>query len=136
MAAGLDLQQESGSWPAPYHTLTQTTPGDLPDVVVSAIRIGYRRLSPLAQRVLAAAAALGGRVTAPRLAKATSLRCAEVDRAADELEWQRWLVADGRGYVFVAGIVERVIERDMLTPGQRRRIRGADKPATNTEDER
>jgi hypothetical protein len=45
--------------------------------------------------------------------------------ALDELEWQRWLVSDGRGYVFVARIVERIIERDMLTPGQRRRMREA-----------
>ena len=122
VAAGLDLHQESSVWPAPYHTLTQTTPGDLPDTVVAAIRIGYRRLSPGAQQVLAAAAALGGRVTAPQLARATSLAVPDVHGALDELEWQRWLVADGRGYIFVAGIVRRVIDRDMLTPGQRRRI--------------
>ena len=122
--------KESGTWPAPYHTLTQTTPGDLPDTVVAAIRIGFRRLSPDAQRVLATAAALGGRVTAARLSKVTGLTLPQVHGAADELEWQRWLVADGRGYVFVAGIVERVVERDMLTPGQRRRIQDSDKPTT------
>jgi DNA-binding SARP family transcriptional activator len=125
VSAGLDLRQNEGAWPAPYHTLTQTTPGELPDTVVAAIRIGYRRLSAGAQQVLAAAAVLGGRVTAPRLVRATSLATPEVNNALDELEWQRWLVADGRGYVFVAGIVERVIDRDMLTPGQRRRIQDA-----------
>jgi hypothetical protein len=133
IVSGLDLERESGSWPAPYHTLTHTTPGDLPDTVVSAIRIGFRRLSPDAQQVLAAAAALGGRVTAPRLAKVTGLTRPQVHSAADELEWQRWLVADGRGYVFVARIVERIIERDMLTPGQRRRIQDTDRPPTDTE---
>jgi hypothetical protein len=131
VAAGLELDPESGAWPAPYHTLTQTTPGDLPDTVVSAIRIGFNRLSPVAQRVLAAAAALGGRVTGARLARVTGLTLPQVHDATDELEWQRWLVADGRGYVFVAGIVERVVERDMLTPGQRRRIQDADAPAKN-----
>jgi hypothetical protein len=35
--------------------------------------------------------------------------------------------------VFVAGIVERVIDRDMLTPGQRRRILDADNSPTDTE---
>lgn len=135
VAAGLeDLPQQPGAWPAPYHTLTQTTPGDLPDTVVAAIRIGYRRLSAGAQQVLAAAAVLGGRVTVPRLVRATSLTTPEVNNALDELEWQRWLVADGRGYVFVAGIVERVIDRDMLTPGQRRRILDADNSPTDTED--
>jgi len=136
VAAGLELDPESGAWPAPYHTLTQTTPGDLPDTVVSAIRVGFRRLSPEAQRVLAAAAALGGRVTAARLARATGLMETEVHSAADELEWQRWLVADGRGYQFVARIVERVVERDMLTPGQRRRIQEADGPAESSGDKR
>jgi DNA-binding SARP family transcriptional activator len=123
VSAGLDLDRESGFWPAPYHTLTQSSPGDLPDTVRSAIRIGYRRLSEGAQRVLAAAAALGGRVTPDRVGRAVELPQADLDAALDELEWQRWLAADGQGYVFVAGIVERVIEQDMLTPGQRRRFR-------------
>jgi len=136
VAAGLELDPASGAWPAPYHTLTHTTPGDLPDTIVSAIRIGFRRLSPEAQRALAAAAALGGRVTAARLARATGLTEAEVHSAADELEWQRWLVADGRGYQFVARIVERVVERDMLTPGQRRRLRENDGPARSSGDKR
>mgnify|MGYP003476844119 CR=1 FL=1 len=68
-------------------------------------------------------AAFGGRVTAARLARATGVPATQIDAALDELEWQRWLVADGRGYAFVAGIVERIIERDMLTPGQRRRMK-------------
>jgi len=136
VAAGLELDPASGAWPSPYHTLTQTTPGDLPDTVVSAIRIGFRRLSAEAQRVLAAAAALGGRVTSARLARATGLTPPEVHAAADELEWQRWLVADGRGYQFVARIVERVVERDMLTPGQRRRIQDTDGPARSRGEER
>lgn len=122
VAAGLDLDRESGAWPAPYHTLTQTTHGDLPETVVSAIRIGYRRLSDGAQKALAATAALGGRVTADRVGRAVGMPQADLDAALDELEWQRWLAADGQGYVFVAGIVERIIERDMLTPGQRRRF--------------
>jgi hypothetical protein len=42
--------------------------------------------------------------------------------ALDELEWSRWLMADARGYAFVARIVRDVIVRDMLTPGERRRI--------------
>jgi hypothetical protein len=45
-----------------------------------------------------------------------------VPKALDELERHRWLVAEPRGYGFVARIVRQVIERDMLTPGQRRRL--------------
>jgi hypothetical protein len=46
--------------------------------------------------------------------------------ALDELEWQGWLVAEPRGYAFVARIVCDVIDRDMVMgDGQRRRIRDA-----------
>jgi hypothetical protein len=40
----------------------------------------------------------------------------------DELEWHRWLVYDRRGYTFVARVVQKVVARDMLTPGQRQRV--------------
>jgi hypothetical protein len=42
--------------------------------------------------------------------------------ALDELEWTRWLVAEPRGYAFLARVVRDVIARDMLTPGQRKRL--------------
>jgi DNA-binding SARP family transcriptional activator len=127
LASGLmsDLLEASGAWPAPYHTLTQTAPGELPDTVVAAVRTGYRRLSQPAQGVLAAAAALGGRVPSELLGRATGLAAADLAAALDELEWQRWLTSDPGGFAFVARVVERIIERDMLTPGQRRRIRAA-----------
>ena len=90
--------------------------------VVAAIRIGFRRLSPPAQRVLAGASVLGDLVPAPLLEKALAMSPEETALALDELEWHRWLVAEPRGYSFVARMVRRVVERDMLTPGQRRRV--------------
>jgi DNA-binding SARP family transcriptional activator len=125
VASGLDLKGTAGAWPEPFHTLTQTTPGGLPDTVVAAIRVGFRRLPAQAQVVLGAAAALGGRVTARSLAVATGLSPAATNGALDELEWQRWLVADVQGYSFVAAIVAEVVQQDMITPGQRRRFREA-----------
>ena len=125
VALGLDLGTISEAWPEPLRTLDQTLPGELPDAVVAAIRIGVRRLSPPAQRVLAAAAVLGDLVPAPVLERAVSLGPDETAIALDELEWHRWLVAEPRGYSFVARIVRRVVERDMITPGQRQRVLGA-----------
>jgi DNA-binding SARP family transcriptional activator len=122
VALGLDLGTISGTWPEPYRTLDQTLPGHLPDAVVAAIRIGVRRLSPPAQRVLVATAVLGDLVTPPLLERALSLDPEDVARALDELEWHRWLVAEPRGYSFVARIVRQVVERDIVTPGQRRRV--------------
>ena len=125
VALGLDLGTISEAWPEPLRTLDQTLPGGLPDAVVAAIRIGFRRLSPAAQRVLAAASVLGDLVPASALERAVSLGPDETAIALDELEWHRWLVAEPRGYSFVARIVRRVVERDMVTPGQRHRVLGA-----------
>ena len=124
VALGLDLHgtPTTKAWPAPQRTLDQTLPGDLPDGVVAAIRIGFRRLSKDAQAVLATASVLGDRVTGGLLARATRLDADHVAAALDELEWQRWLTAEARGYAFVARIVRDVVARDMLTEGQRLRI--------------
>ena len=122
VASGLDLRASAGAWPEPLRTLDQTLPGDLPDAVVAAIRIQFRRLSADAQRVLTVAAVLDGRIPADRLGRGAGLESDRVAAALDELEWHRWLAAEPRGYAFVARIVREVIERDMVTPGQRQRI--------------
>jgi DNA-binding SARP family transcriptional activator len=126
VAAGLDLGSVHAAWPEPLRTLDQTLPGGLPDAVAAAIRIGFRRLSPDAQRVLGAASVLGDRVAETRIAGALHLPLEQTQRALDELEWQHWLVAEPRGYGFVARLVRHIVERDMLTAGQRRRILEAD----------
>jgi DNA-binding SARP family transcriptional activator len=127
VALGLDLDRTpaAAAWPRPLQTLDQTLPGDLPETVVGAVRVGFRRLSPAAQLVLAAAAALGGgeRVAAPALGRATGLETGALAAALDELEWERWLVAEPRGYAFVARIVRDIVDRDFVTPGQRQRFR-------------
>jgi hypothetical protein len=122
VALGLDLRGTAGAWPEPFKTLDQTMPGDLPDTVLAAIRVGFRRLSPGAQRALAAASVLGDRVPLELLARVLDLPAGKVAVALDELEWHRWMVYDPRGYTFVARLVRKVIEREMLTPGQRQRV--------------
>jgi DNA-binding SARP family transcriptional activator len=122
VAIGLDLGTVSSAWPQPFRTLEQTLPSALPDAVVAAIRVGFRGLSEPAQRALAVAAVLGDRVSAGAIARAAALTGDALHAALDELEWQRWLLAEPRGYSFVARIVREVVERDMVTPGQRQRI--------------
>ena len=90
-------------------------PGDLPDTVLAAIRVGFRRLSPGAQRALAAASVLSDRVALDLLARVLDLPENKVAEALDELEWHRWMVYDPRGYSFVARLVKKVIAREMLT---------------------
>jgi DNA-binding SARP family transcriptional activator len=122
VANGLDLQATPGAWPEPLRTLDQTLPGELPDTVVAAIRIGFRRLTPKARQVLSQAAVLGDRMSPELLSRVVGLSLEELAPALDELEWHRWLVSEPRGYSFLARVVREVIARDMLTPGQRRRV--------------
>ena len=122
VALGMDLGTTPGAWPEPFKTLDQTLPGDLPDAVVSAIRVRFRRLGTPAQQALAAASILDDRVTPELLGRALAVPPEELTTALDELEWHRWLVSEPRGYGFTARLVRQVIARDMLTPGQRRRI--------------
>jgi DNA-binding SARP family transcriptional activator len=122
VALGLDLRGTAGAWPEPMKTLDQTLPGDLPDTISAAIGVGFRRLSPNAQRALSVAAVLGDRVPLEQLARVLGLDISEVAESLDELEWHRWLVCDSRGYTFVARVVQQIVARDMLTAGQRQRI--------------
>jgi DNA-binding SARP family transcriptional activator len=125
VAQGLDLGRVTGSWPEPLKTLDQTLPGDLPDSIVAALRISFRRLSSRAQAVLTAAAVLGDRADAQLLAHVTEHSQREVEAALDELEWHQWLLAEPRGYSFSARLAREVIRRDMVTPGQRQRLLAA-----------
>ena len=132
VALGLDLREArgGGAWPEPFKTLDETLPSDLPDAVVAAIRVGFHRLSAGAQSALQAAAVLQSsgreRVSRKELARTTNLgEGAALDAALDELEWQRWLTAEGRGYAFVARIVREVVARDLVIAGQRQRIQEA-----------
>ncbi|MFL5476890.1 MAG: BTAD domain-containing putative transcriptional regulator [Gemmatimonadales bacterium] len=122
IAQGMDLQGTGGAWPEPLRTLDQTLPGDLPDVVVAAIRIGFRRLSHGAQQVLSQAAVLGDRISPELLSRIVGMAPEELSPILDELEWHRWLISETRGYGFVARVVRQVIAQDMLTPGQRQRV--------------
>jgi len=122
VANGLTLGGTGTAWPAPDRTLDQTLPGDLPDAVVAALRVGFRRLGDDAQRVLAAAAVLAAPASVGALRRASGVDGEALSAALDELEWQRWLAADARGYHFVARIVRQVVARDMVTPGQRLRM--------------
>ncbi|HSD32360.1 MAG TPA: AAA family ATPase, partial [Gemmatimonadales bacterium] len=129
VAAGLDLDRIRGAWPEPLRTLDQSLPVELPEAVVGAIRVGFRRVSPAAQRLLQAIAVLEGPVGAERLARATELAAGEVAQALDELEWSRWLTADARGYGFVARIVREIVRQDLVLKGQRQRLLEAAGPS-------
>jgi len=43
-------------------------------------------------------------------------------RRSTRPKWERWIVADGRGYAFVARLAREIVARDLVTAGQRQRI--------------
>lgn len=123
---GLELDSETedpAPWPEPARTMDQTFPADIPAPLVAAIRVGFRRLGTDAQEVLKVGSLLDGRFTAEQMARGLDMDADRLHAALDELEWRRWLVAEPRGYGFVARLHRNVIERDMMTGGQRRRLR-------------
>lgn len=125
VAGGLDLHGTPTTWPQPTRTLDQSLPSDLPGALVAAVRIAFRRLSQDAQSVVAATSVLGDRVSQEQLNRAVGIGANRIAPALDEAEWQRWLVADGLGYTFVARIVRDIVASDFLTPGQKQRIRSS-----------
>ncbi len=122
IANGLDLGRLRSTWPEPNRTFDQSFPGELPDSVAAAIRVNFRRLTPEAQQLLAAASVLSDRNDEASLVRATELDPARARTALDELERRHWLLDDGRRYTFRARLVRDVVARDMLTGGQRRRV--------------
>jgi hypothetical protein len=125
VAFGLSLEETAPDWPQPGRTLDQTAPGELPDAVVGAIRAAFWRATEPARSVMLVVAALDGRVSRDRIAAASALPPAVLDRTLDWLEWERWMVSERRGYAYAARIVQDVVVRDMLTPGQAERYRNA-----------
>ena len=120
---GLELSPTETVWPEPSRTFDHTLPGKLPDSLVAAIRIGYRRLSTDAQTVLGCMSVMEDRAMVADIQRGTGLPTEELLAALDELEWHRWLQAEPRGYSFVARLNHEVVAADMLTEGQRLRIR-------------
>ncbi len=114
--------EEARPWPEPARTMDQTFPGDIPATLGAAIRVGFRRLSPEAQEVLKLSCLTDARVTPDLLERAMDLERPRILEALDELEWRRWLTAEPRGYGFVARLHRDVIEHDMMTKGQRKRL--------------
>src|SRR5439155_1183440 len=87
------------------------------------IRLG--RLDPAALHALVAwALPAYAAPDAQRLARRVEQDTAGIPLLALALlEWERWLVADARGYVFAAPIVCGILLQEMVTPGQARRYR-------------
>lgn len=116
------LQPEGGAWPAPMQTLDQSLPVDLPDGVVAALRVRFHRLDADSRTLLGILGVVEGRLEESDAADLTEWPLDRVHATFDALERSRWITGDARGFAIAGRIVREVIGRDMVTPGQRRRI--------------
>ena len=113
-------------WPEPDRTLDATLPAPLPETLVAAIRLAFRRLPADGQAMLLAAALLDEPFSAERLGRVVDIADpARRDAMLDALEWERWVAVDGRGYSFPARAKRRLIAGEMMTAGQRRRLQSS-----------
>jgi hypothetical protein len=122
--AGLKVKDEEPpvEWPDKSRTLDQTIPGALPETVAAALRLRFKGLTDDAQSMLTTVAVVGGRERSEMLAQAADLPLKRAEQALDELEWQRWLAGDAHGYTFVTKLAGEIVQADMVTAGQKRRI--------------
>jgi len=117
------LSLDTGAWPAAGHTTDASLPAEEPAGLVAATRLAFRQLDPGARQLLQVASLLPEPAPAERLGSVAMIaNIARRDELLDLLEADGWLAADARGYSFPAGAIRRIVAREMMTPGQRRRI--------------
>lgn len=121
ISQGLPLDLDTGTWPVPG-TVTDKAM-EMLGAFGEAIRLSYERLSEEEHRLLGAAALLPEPSTRQRLARIAELENREaVETMLDRLEWECWLVADGRGYSFPSTAVRGMITTSLLTDSLRKRL--------------
>ncbi len=117
---GLPLDLDTGTWSIADLATEPVAADAIPDSVHSAIRLAVGRLPAPHRQVLLAAAHLPEPVAVGTLSQVVDLADpAELHAILDQLEWERWLIADGRGYSFASTPVRTVVSRDVLTPADR-----------------
>lgn len=124
VAEGLELRPVAQHWPPKGRTLSTVLPAELPDSLRGAINVAFGRLASDAKSVLRVVAVLGEPCSGDRVGQASELPPPRLDKALDYLEWRRWLVADARGYAFVARAIRDLIRERHVGKADSERIQG------------
>ena len=119
---GLELPGLAKPWPPPKRTLYDVLPVELPDSLQGAINVGFGRLSSDAKTLLRVLAVLGDPCAAERLARGSDFPHSRLYKTLDDLEWQRWVVADARGYAYVARAIRDAVREKLVPKGEVLRI--------------
>lgn len=122
IADGMRLGEITQPWPRPKNTYQDELPVDTADHLVGAVNVRFGRLTVDAQAVLRALAVLGGPRSANLLGQGAALPLPAVEKAVDELEFKQWLVADARGYSFLAQTIQSITRKGQVLAGEAQRI--------------
>ena len=122
IADGMEIGEITQPWPRRKNTYHDELPVDPHDHLVGAVSVRLGRLTTDAREVLRVLAVLDGPCPAKRLARGADIPGSSIDRALDELEARQWVVADARGYSFVAGTIRSIVRKTHVLPGVVERI--------------
>ncbi len=123
LGASEQLRLRLGEWPPPGGTFDSPLPVTLSSLIRNALASRFARLDEDAAAILRAACG-GGDVIHPDLLEAvTGLGTARVDSALDRLERRGFVRFTGERYVFSGRMVRRVVARECMRAGGRKRLK-------------
>lgn len=123
LGASDHLRRRMGEWPPPGGTFDSPFPVTLSSLLRNAIAARFASLDEDAAAVLRAASGAGDVVYPELLEAVTGIGTMRVDAALDRLEQRRFVTFTGDRYVFNGRIVRRVVSRECMRSGGRRRLR-------------
>jgi len=123
LSESIALRERAVVWPPPEETFESLLPVEVPQLVRSAVLAQIARLDARS-RILLAAAAIGTRVLDLSMVAALAGDAAgDLPSQLARLEQHHFLVLEGDRYAFATPLIQTVVERAMLTPGQVRDLR-------------
>jgi hypothetical protein len=123
LSESIALRERAVVWPPPEETFESLLPVEVPQLVRSAVLAQIARLDAKS-RILLASAAIGTRVLDLSMVAALAGDAAgDLPTQLAKLEQHHFLVLEGDRYAFATPLIQTVVERAMLTPGQVRDLR-------------
>ena len=117
------LRDDLLKWPSADTTFDTPLPFSAPDLARMAIVARVGELDDNSKQVLKIASVGGVGVDVDLVATLAGLSMDQVEASLDQLERHRFLRYDGVRYAFAAHLVAQVIRGELLTRGQRHRLR-------------
>jgi len=117
------LRDDIKAWPPRDATLDQPLPITIPDLARVAIIASCTAMGETTREVAATASVLDLGVDIDLVAALLERPVPEVEAELAVLERRHFLTFDGDRYAFVAPLIAQVVRAELMTPGERKRLR-------------